>query len=66
MDSLALLRVALPVGCGVSFFWAGIPNLMLGAGPVGCGARGLGARGGGRVEPLKPWGAWNVGAGRFG
>jgi hypothetical protein len=37
---LALARLALPVGCGVSFLAACTPNLIGGAGPVFCGTSG--------------------------
>jgi hypothetical protein len=39
-DLLALARLALPVGCGVSFLAACTPNLIGGAGPVLCGTNG--------------------------
>jgi hypothetical protein len=40
LDLLAFARLALPVGCGVSFLAACTPNLMGGGGPVFCGTNG--------------------------
>lgn len=43
INSLALAKLALPVGWGVNFFAAGCtPNLTGGAGPVFCATRGAG------------------------
>lgn len=39
-DLLALARLAFPVGCGVNFFAACVPNRTGGAGPVFCGIKG--------------------------
>lgn len=67
---LAFAKLALPVGCGVSFFAACTPNLIGGAGPVFCGTNGcavgidgiggMGGMGGGLCPNPVGW-AWIAG-----